>query len=239
MSIYKIPHRYKLLIGIIFITTSWSNPALALSFGPVKVKSTLGQSLNAEVSIYGTKSEIRNATIKMAKAEEYEKLGIDYNHYLRNIEGEYIQPNDKSKRAYFKFFTKIPFYEVNANIIIEAVWPEGRSIKSISLILDPSENIQGISRGLNSSQGARFDLPGQATIIREDIPYQDTPLDEGYFAFTPTYQTPKVKKSIQTPKRLKAKSTTTNSEVTAKQKELKEINQRIQKLQDIIKQQRN
>lgn len=207
--------------------------ANALSFGALKVKSALGQPLLAEVDIYGTASEIRNANIKMAHGSEYIKLGIEYKHFMRNVLGEYVRPNDKSKRAYFKFYSKIPFYNVNANFILEANWPEGRSLKSFQLILNPGENILGLANGLNSNQGARMDLPGQATIIREDIPYQDSPLDEGYFAYTPPPKT--VRKTSR--KRVVSsvpKIVSNDPEVMEKEQELSEINKRIKELKVLL-----
>lgn len=234
-SIFRYNFRYILLV-IIGITVA--NSSLALSFGPVRVKSTMGQTLNAEVDIYGTDSEIRNVNVKMARSEDYEKLKVEYKFFMRDIIGEFVRANDKSKRTFFKFTTKTPFYQPQANILLEAVWPEGRSIKTYSLIINPSENIQGIARGLNAP-GARFDLPGQASVIREDIPYQDSPLNDGFFnnalISAPVKKSTKIKVPRKTVKKddLPPMSVDESPEITAKRKELDEINSQIK---DIKKQ---
>lgn len=108
----------------------------ALGVGEIETHSALNQVLRAKIPLVSSKNEDpSNVIISIASREIFRKAGIDRPHYLTQLmftpilgENGEITINVTSNTT-----IKEPF----VNFILEVEWPQGRTLKEFTILLDP------------------------------------------------------------------------------------------------------
>ncbi len=126
----------KLSLVLVTVLVTFSLGVRALGLGEIKLKSGLNQPLKAEIELFSPEgmSEFEVAA-SLASMTEFEKAGIDYFGYLKNIRFKTIKgPNDTLK---IEVTTRQPVKEPFLNFLVELNWPKGRMLREYTLLLDP------------------------------------------------------------------------------------------------------
>lgn len=126
----------KLSLVLVTVLVTFSLGVRALGLGEIKLKSGLNQPLKAEIELFSPEgmSEFEVAA-SLASMTEFEKAGIDYFGYLKNIRFKTVKgPNETLT---IEVTTRQPVKEPFLNFLVELNWPKGRMLREYTLLLDP------------------------------------------------------------------------------------------------------
>lgn len=112
-----------------------SLPSFALSIGEITLHSTLGQPLNAQLSINNLGDlQAAQMIIRHTPLETYDKLKIERPTVLQAIAFNIVTHN---KQSYIQLSTKTAINEPYIRFLVHIRWPQGELLKEITLLLDP------------------------------------------------------------------------------------------------------
>jgi len=113
-----------------------SASAYALGVGEIETHSALNQLLNAQIPLVGSqKEDPSNIRIGIASREAFEKAGIDRPHYLTQLKFTPILGKNGEITVDVRSTSTIK--EPFVNFILEVEWPQGRTLKEFTILLDP------------------------------------------------------------------------------------------------------
>lgn len=128
-------HLKALLTGAFFFFIS-SSLSFALGLGGMQLHSTLNQKLNASIELLDLQeAEIPNININLASDAVYQRMGIEINPLLQNLEFS-LQKNDKGF-TYIQVSSREPITEPFLNFLLELNWSSGRLLREFTVLLDP------------------------------------------------------------------------------------------------------
>lgn len=226
--------------------------AHAVSLGQAIVKSKMGQPFEAIIPIIARADEAGGLVVNLAPSSEYEKLKVNYSYFLRKIEGEMVF-DEKLKPKHYRLFSRTPLFEPEIRVIVDAVWPEGRFLRSYVLLVQPSENLYDIAKTLsigNEAAGNMMNrLPGEVEIIREGEPGANAmPLNDQYWGNPPPVSKREISRRPKAVAKAKVPSKDTpslstemmgvkpnNDAIEAKKKELEALQQHIKSIENKVK----
>lgn len=108
----------------------------ALGVGEIETHSALNQLLNAQIPLVGSqKEDPSNIRIGIASRETFEKAGIDRPHYLTQLKFTPILGKNGEITVDVRSTSTIK--EPFVNFILEVEWPQGRTLKEFTILLDP------------------------------------------------------------------------------------------------------
>lgn len=109
----------------------------ALVLGEIRVNSTLGQPLRAQIAFIDlSEVDALQLKIRLASSEDYKKLGLQYpdsskfNFQVINEQGALL--------PFIRISTPYPIDDPFINLLVEVSSPAGRLIKAYTFLLDPS-----------------------------------------------------------------------------------------------------
>ncbi|MEW4982293.1 MAG: FimV/HubP family polar landmark protein [Cycloclasticus sp.] len=110
--------------------------AYALGVGEIETHSALNQLLNAQIPLVGSqKEDPSNIRIGIASRETFEKAGIDRPHYLTQL--KFTPVLGKNGEITVDVRSNTTIKEPFVNFILEVEWPQGRTLKEFTILLDP------------------------------------------------------------------------------------------------------
>lgn len=113
-----------------------SASAFALGVGEIETHSSLNQRLNAQIPLVDTqKEDPSNIIISIASRDAFQKAGIDRPHYLTKL--KFTPVLDKKGNITIDIRSADTIKEPFVNFILEVEWPQGRSLKEFTILLDP------------------------------------------------------------------------------------------------------
>ena len=108
----------------------------ALGFGGIKLKSSLNEKLNAEVSLLSaTSNDVQSLTINLATEEAFLRSGIDRTALLNKLKFKVKQNNDGE--YYIHVTTSESVREPFMNFLLEMNWKNGRMLREYTMLIDP------------------------------------------------------------------------------------------------------
>lgn len=108
----------------------------ALGVGEIETYSALNQVLRAKIPLLSSKSEDpSNVRIGIASREVFKKSGIDRPHYLTEM--KFTPVLTKSGEISVEVRSNSTIKEPFVNFILEIEWPQGRTLKEFTILLDP------------------------------------------------------------------------------------------------------
>ncbi|MDR0588610.1 MAG: hypothetical protein LBG61_06550 [Burkholderiales bacterium] len=126
-NIFKI----SVLAGCLFLAQG----AWALGLGQLKVQSTLGHPLKAEIELLGTPDEFSDLTATIASPAEYQMKDLTY---LGAFSSATITVTPRSKgTSVLSISTTQSINEPYLDLLIRVVWSSGQALREYTLLLDP------------------------------------------------------------------------------------------------------
>ncbi|MDH5599818.1 MAG: hypothetical protein OEY78_00810, partial [Gammaproteobacteria bacterium] len=108
----------------------------ALGFGGIKLKSSLNEKLNAEVTLVSaTASDIQSLTVALASEEAFLRSGIDRTALLNKLRFKVKQ--NSSGDYYIHVTTTETVREPFMNFLLEMNWKNGRMLREYTMLIDP------------------------------------------------------------------------------------------------------
>ncbi len=129
----------------------WSGASLGLGFGAIKLYSYLNEPLDAEIELVGA-DEINtsNLFITLAPAADFEKIHMARPYFLTKLRFEVVQQGD---RSFISVQSDEPVKRAFLEFLVLLHWPEGRLVRSYTLLFDPAP-IGKISRRMDDNPKA-------------------------------------------------------------------------------------
>ena len=125
--------------------------ALGLGLGELSHRSSLGQPLDARITLISPEKDYppNELKVKHLDAEQAAKMGVELLSYFQRFE---IEPVLKNGQLYIELSSDEPVNEPFINLLIELKWPTGQVYREYTLLLDPP-NVQ-LSQAQTDSQPA-------------------------------------------------------------------------------------
>jgi len=110
--------------------------SFALGLGPITMRSSLNQPLDAEIDIHSAQpGDMDGFAVRLATAEDFGRVNVDRTSFLTSIQFKLRFRSDGS--AYIHLTTRQAVTEPYLDFLIEARWPRGRALKEYTVLVDP------------------------------------------------------------------------------------------------------
>jgi pilus assembly protein FimV len=115
----------------------------ALGVGEIKTHSALNQVLKAKIPLVSSKNEDpSNVIVSIASREAFKKAGIDRPHYLTQL--KFTPVISKSGELSIDVSSNATITEPFVNFILNVEWPQGRTLKEFTILLDPPSTMSSV-----------------------------------------------------------------------------------------------
>lgn len=115
--------------------------AQALTLGRASVQSALGEPLRAEIELPDiTEDEARSLQVSIATPQAFRAAGLEYNAALGAVRIERLRRTDG--RMVVRLSSEQPVREPFIDLILQANWSSGRTVRDYTLLLDPPQQRQ-------------------------------------------------------------------------------------------------
>jgi pilus assembly protein FimV len=109
--------------------------AWALALGDIELQSALNQPFRAEIALSATPDELQTLRITVADGATFERYGLDRPNFLGTFEFRVVTSRDG--RSIIQVASRESIAEPFVEMLLEATWPRGRSLKVYTVFLDP------------------------------------------------------------------------------------------------------
>ena len=121
---------------VILLLAMMPSMVLALGLGPITMRSSLNQPLNAEIDIHSAqKGDLKSFKIKLASPEDFQRVNVERSPFLTRI--KFQLKYRANGTPYILLTTREPVSEPYLDFLVEARWPRGRSLKEYTVLVDP------------------------------------------------------------------------------------------------------
>ncbi len=108
----------------------------ALGVGNISLNSALNQPLDAEIPIKNIKpKDLDGLTVSLARDDVYERMGIDLTPELKHLSFKILEDVKGEYRVHIS--SKDSIREPFLSFLLEFNWPNGRTLKEFTVLLDP------------------------------------------------------------------------------------------------------
>jgi pilus assembly protein FimV len=107
-----------------------------LGIGDIRVRSTLNQNLNAEISLVASRGENpSNIKVNLAPPEKFDEAGVPWSYFLSKIRFQpVVKPNGS---MVIKVTSGEALKEPYLNFLLEVSWPKGNLYREFTVLVDP------------------------------------------------------------------------------------------------------
>lgn len=110
--------------------------SFALGLGPITMRSSLNQPLDAEIDIHSAQpGDLDGFAVRLASVEDFARVNVDRSVFLTQIQFRLKLRSDGS--SYIHLTTTQRVTEPYLDFLIEARWPRGRALKEYTVLVDP------------------------------------------------------------------------------------------------------
>jgi len=110
--------------------------SFALGLGPITMRSSLNQPLDAEIDIHSAQpGDLDGFAVRLASVEDFARVNVERSVFLTQIQFKLQVRGDGS--AYIHLTTRQNVTEPYLDFLIEARWPRGRALKEYTVLVDP------------------------------------------------------------------------------------------------------
>jgi len=114
----------------------FSSSVYALGLGGIKLKSTLGQTLDADIELLNiSERELSEVSIQLASTAVYERMGIERSIQLEQLKFRVFKSDDG--KNFIHVTTPLTVTEPFLNFLVEINWSSGRLLREFTVLLDP------------------------------------------------------------------------------------------------------
>ncbi len=129
---------HKLLLGLLLLLLVAPASSNSVSFGEVNLQSHLNQTLRAEIPLRGGAAASDSLQVRQASENEYRRAGMSRGSVPGDLN---IQVQGEGADRRVMLTTRQPVREPYVGILLEARWDGGRSMREVSLLLDPPDTM--------------------------------------------------------------------------------------------------
>ena len=114
----------------------WQRPLpSAVGLGEITVKSALNEPLAATIQIINSSDLQDNQfLVSLASAEAFERAGVSRDFFLSRL--QFSIGRDSANQRIVKIITDQPVVEPYLDFLVQLQWPEGRVMRSYTMLLD-------------------------------------------------------------------------------------------------------
>jgi len=110
--------------------------SFALGLGPITMRSSLNQPLDAEIDIHSAQpGDLDGFAVRLASVEDFGRVNVERTAFLAQIQFKLRMRSDGS--PYIHLTTRQAVTEPYLDFLIEARWPRGRALKEYTVLVDP------------------------------------------------------------------------------------------------------
>src|SRR3984957_15945518 len=147
--------------------------AFALGLCAIQVKSGLNQPLNAEIQVIAdSPAEAAGLNVSLAKAEDFQRVGLDRTRVSIPIDFEVITTG---RNPVIRLTTKDPVREPFLDFLVEANWAKGRVLRDYTVLLDPPVMAPALRGSTATVAPAREAAPASSTRLESPPPPKAKP----------------------------------------------------------------
>lgn len=123
-------------VGAFALSVSVATPsAFAVGLGEITVKSALNEPLAATIQIINSSDLQDNQfLVSLASAEAFERAGVSRDFFLSRL--QFSIDRDRANQRIVKIITDQPVVEPYLDFLVQLQWPEGRVMRSYTMLLD-------------------------------------------------------------------------------------------------------
>ncbi len=125
-----------LVASVLAISALASMPsAYAVGLGEVRVNSSLNEPLKASIQIIKADNlQDNQLLVSLASPEAFERAGVSRDFFLSRL--QFSVGRDSSNQRVINVVTDQPVVEPYLDFLVQLQWPEGRVMRSYTLLLD-------------------------------------------------------------------------------------------------------
>jgi len=153
--------------------------SFALGLGPITMRSSLNQPLDAEIDIHSAQpGDLDGFAVRLAAPEDFARVNVDRSVFLTQIQFKLKMRADGS--AYIHLTTSQRVSEPYLDFLIEARWPRGRALKEYTVLVDPPVLTAETPAPVEQASTSRvFAEPDQPKVRRPAIrPVEPAPVEQ-------------------------------------------------------------
>ncbi len=140
--------------------------AAALGVGDVRLRSALGQPLQAEIPLAAeSPDELASLQVRLAPVETFARFGIDRPAFLTELRLEVVRA---AGGASVRVSSTQPVTEPFLTILLEFSWSKGRLLREYTMLLDPPAFAREEQPAPVALPGAGAAGPAEGTLVREE-----------------------------------------------------------------------
>ena len=110
--------------------------AWALDLGDIRIQSALNQPFEAEILLEAAApEELQGLSVALASQETFERYGLDRPSFLSSLQFSVDRNADGADVVRIR--STQPIAEPFVTMLVEAVWPRGRTMREYTVLLDP------------------------------------------------------------------------------------------------------
>ena len=130
--------RFKLVFAVSVLALSAlavMPSAYAVGLGEITVNSSLNEPLSANIQIINsTDLQDNQVLVSLASAEAFERAGVSRDFFLSRL--QFSIGRDSANQRIIKIISDQPVVEPYLDFLVQLQWPEGRVMRSYTLLLD-------------------------------------------------------------------------------------------------------
>jgi pilus assembly protein FimV len=130
--------RFKLVFAVSVLALSAlavMPSAYAVGLGEITVNSSLNEPLSANIQIINsTDLQDNQVLVSLASAEAFERAGVSRDFFLSRL--QFSMGRDSANQRIIKIISDQPVVEPYLDFLVQLQWPEGRVMRSYTLLLD-------------------------------------------------------------------------------------------------------
>lgn len=131
----------RIILCLLLLVLSESHPLLAMGLGPIEIKSTLNQPLNAEIQLLDLRAiSLADIKVSLASEQELTRAGIESLPVLSTLTFDVLK--NEHGVPVIKVMTSEPLDEPYIRFMLDVAWPDGQFFRVYTALLDPSNQPQ-------------------------------------------------------------------------------------------------
>jgi pilus assembly protein FimV len=159
------------LVLVLFL----SSEIWALGLGDIRLDSSLGEPLRAEIELLSvTPEELENLTVALASADTFARYGLDRPFYLQEITFAVVR-SGRADGNIVQLRSQTAIGEPFLTFLVEATWSRGRLLREYTLLLDPPTYAPPPSGATQAVQAPSRSTPADSGQIQRPAPAEPRP----------------------------------------------------------------
>lgn len=163
-NLLNVPYT-KYLMNPVFLIVSalFFNSAKAATLGPMKVLSTFGKKLNAQIELSNVlPQEQANLTATIASSDVFKRAGLEYNPLLSSVK---VTIHTQTHPFKIILTSQVPISEPLLELLIDLNWRSGHVVRQYTVLLDLDSSLEHNTNRVDTINNPLNNVPAAAPQI--------------------------------------------------------------------------